>query len=359
MLGDHAAMAARKKTLYDVLGVARDAMALDVGLAYEKRLEELQRAPAQDAGELALLRDAHEVLSNPKKRAAYDAGLVTESEKAAAKEQQAPDLVLEPVEEEMPARRIPPVGIAIAVVVVLIIAIFAWRSTRTTPAPKAEGAEAEAPVAPPPPPPVAQKKSAKDILAQAQGSVARLQSFEMSGRAVPLGLAVATEPTAMITTCHGIPAGSQLVASIGTEPRSATLTITDESLDLCRIGIAAPPVPALAVAADEPKPGDAIYVLGANASGDMALTEGTVKALMPDARGKMLQLSMPVAPNGSGGAVFDAYGKVAGIATTSHGHGAGVSLAIPAAWIAQMRSRAPAAPPEQSTQQPAPEAAQK
>jgi S1-C subfamily serine protease len=198
---------------------------------------------------------------------------------------------------------------------------------------------------------VLQKKSAKDILEKAQGSVARLQSFEMSGRAVSLGLAVALEPTAMITTCHGIPAGSQLVASFGAETRSATLNINDELLDLCRIGIAPPAVPTLAIG-DEPKVGDAIYVLGANASGELALTDGTVQALMPDARGKMLQVSMPVAPNGSGGAVFDAYGRLVGIATTSHGHGASVNLAIPATWIAQMRSRAPAQP-EQS-QQPAP-----
>ena len=69
---------------------------------------------------------------------------------------------------------------------------------------------------------------------------------------------------------------------------------------------------------------------------------------MPDARGTMLQISMPVAPNGSGGAVFDAYGRLVGIATTSQGHGASVSLAIPATWIAQMRSRAPTQPPEQT-----------
>ena len=70
-------------------------MALDVGLAYQKRLRGAAAAPAQDASELALVKSAHEVLSNPTRRAAYDASLVTESEKAAAKEQAAPDLVLD------------------------------------------------------------------------------------------------------------------------------------------------------------------------------------------------------------------------------------------------------------------------
>src|SRR5215472_11923259 len=95
-----APMAGRKKTLYDVLGVPRDALPLDVGLAYQKRRDELQRAPVQDASELALIKNAHEVLADPKRRAAYEASLVTESEKAAAKEQAAPDIVLEPEEDE-------------------------------------------------------------------------------------------------------------------------------------------------------------------------------------------------------------------------------------------------------------------
>jgi S1-C subfamily serine protease len=191
---------------------------------------------------------------------------------------------------------------------------------------------------PPPPPPPPQPKSAKDILVQAQKSVGRVQGFEMSGRAVPLGLALAIDDGAMVTTCHGIPAGSQLIVTIGPENRSASLLITDETLDLCRLSVAPPLVP-VALADQAAKEGDKVYVLGANADGEIALTEGKVKRLVPDSRGPMIELSMPVAPNGSGGPVFDAYGKLAGIATTSQSHGAGVSLAIPVSWVAQMRSR--------------------
>jgi S1-C subfamily serine protease len=89
----------------------------------------------------------------------------------------------------------------------------------------------------------------------------------------------------------------------------------------------------------DPKPGDTIYALGANAAGELALTEGTVKRLVPDSRGPLLEISMPVAPNGSGGPVFDGFGKVVGIATTAQGHGAAVSLAIPVSWLARMQSR--------------------
>jgi serine protease Do len=325
---------AKKQTLYDILGLAPDAMPIDVALAYEKRLEELRAAPVQDASALALLGQAHEVLVDPKRRAAYDASLVSASEKAAAKEQAAPDLVLEPEEEEAPRRTIPPVGIAIGIVALLVIAFFALHGSGP-PAPKVV---AEAPQAPPPPPPP-QRKSAKDVLALAQASVGRLESFEMSGRAVPLGLAIAIEPAAMLATCHGIPGGAQLAVVNGAENRSATLAVVDETLDLCRLSVAAPPLVPLALADHDAKAGDAIYALGANAAGDLAVTEGRVKGLIPDARGPMYELSMPVAPNGSGGPVFDAYGKLVGIATTATGHGPSVSLAIPASWLARMRSR--------------------
>jgi S1-C subfamily serine protease len=327
---------AKKQTLYDILGLAPDAMPIDVALAYEKRLEELRAAPVQDASALALLRQAHEVLVDPKRRAAYDASLVSASERAAAKEQPAPDLVLETDEEEAPRRTIPPVGIAIGIVALLVIAFFALHGSGPPAQKVAAEAPAEAPQAAPPPP---QRKSAKDVLALAQASVGRLESFEMSGRAVPLGLAIAIEPAAMLATCHGIPGGAQLAVVDGAENRSATLAVVDETLDLCRLSVAAPPLVPLALAEHDAKAGDAIYALGANAAGELAVTEGRVKGLIPDARGPMYELSMPVAPNGSGGPVFDAYGKLVGIATTATGHGPGVSLAIPASWLARMRSR--------------------
>jgi len=330
-------MPAQKKTLYDILGVPRDAMTIDVGLAYEKRLAELQRMVPQDPSALALLHEAHEVLSDAKRRAAYDAALVTAQEKALAKEQAAaPDLVLEPEADEGRRRtRIPPIGIAMGVVAALILLFFALPS-RTPEAP-APSHPAEVPAPPPPPP---QPKPAKDVLAQSLASVGTVQGVEMSGRAVHLGLAFAIEPGAMVTTCHGIRAGSELVVTVAGENHSATLAVTDELLDLCRLSVTPPVKAPLALAPVEAKPGDRVYVLGANAAGQLALAEGEVKAIVPDPRGPMLQLSVPVAAGDSGGAVFDPYGKVLGIATTARAHGgAAPGLGAPASWIAQMRSR--------------------
>ena len=325
-----------KKNLYEILGVPRDANALDIGLAFQRRTAELQRAVPPDPNAQSYVHQAHEILSDPKRRAAYDATLVTADEKAAASAQPEPDLVLEDdsdSEEKPRPNYLVPAAIAAAVVV--IAAFLALRHEPEAPKPQERVAVAPKPAPPPPPKPL----GAEQILPAALLSVGRVMSYEMSGRAVPLGMALATEPGTMITTCHGIPGGSQLVVRVGAESNSANLTVNDEMLDLCKLAVAGLNVRPIAISPDDPRPGDRIFALGANAKGEFALTEGTVKALRATPQGKVIEISVPIAPGGSGGAVFDSYGRLAGIATTPHGYGASMQVALPAAWINQMRTR--------------------
>ena len=333
-----APMAAQKKNLYEILGVPRDANTLDIGLAFQRRTAELQRAVPPDPGAQSFVHQAHEILSNPQRRTAYDASLVTAAEKAAVATQESPDLVLESGDEEAKPPRKHVVSAVAAVTVIVIAIFFALRSGHAPEAPKPVEPVAVAPKPPPPAPPP-KPLGPEQILPAALLSVGRVMSYEMSGRAVPLGMALAVEPGTMITTCHGIPGGSQLVVRAGAESNSASLTVTDEMLDLCKLAVAGLNARALTIAPDDPRPGDKIFALGANAKGDFALTEGKVKALRASPRGKVIELSVPIASGASGGAVFDTYGRLVGIATTPHGYGAGVQIALPAAWIAEMRTR--------------------
>jgi hypothetical protein len=331
----HKSMAATKKTLYEILGVQRDATSIDVGLAYEKRSAELQRAMPPEPGAEALLHEAFEVLSHPAHRAAYDASLITQSERAAALEQAAaPDLVLEAEEGEAPARKLPWVPILGAIAIVVIGAIFALSSKKAE-APKPDVA-AEAPVpAPPPPPP--RERSAAEILVEALPSVGRVLAYEMSGNARPLGVAFAVDATTMVTTCEGVSANATLVVRIGAESRSATLAITDEVLDLCKLSISGATLKPLRIATDDPKASDRIYVIGANTKGELALTEGKVVKVQSTPEGPLLEVSMPIAAAGGGGAVFDSFGRV--VAVASHRLGKGAPSAIPASSLGTLRSR--------------------
>ena len=327
-------MASAKKSLYEILGIDRDANSIDIGLAHDRRREELKKAVPPDASAEALVQQAYEVLSNPKRRAAYDASLITAEEKAAAASQ-APDLMIDP-EPAPPPKNIIWVGGGAGLVIIVAALYFTFRAERAPAPPKQPPAEVAKPVveAPPAPKPL----PAATILTAATSSVGRVLAYDMGGQAKPIGLAVAVDRGVFLTTCHGLAAGSALVVRIGLESHSGSLALNDEELDLCRIA-----VPDLRgaglVTGDEPKAGDRIYVMGANAKGEMALTEGTLKQLRATPNGNVLELSIPIAPGGSGGPVFDTFGRLVGIATTPHGFGAGVSIALPVSWSAQMRSR--------------------
>jgi S1-C subfamily serine protease len=327
-------MASAKKSLYEILGIARDASAIDVGLAYERCKAELARRPRPDESEAALVREAYEVLHDPARRAAYEASLVTQAEKAAAAAQPT-DLLLEP---EPAAATRKPWWVGAAAGVVVLAAAIHFTSGGKGHAPKEPAAEAPKPVvqAPPPPP---QPLTAEAILAGVATAVGQVMSYEMSGQAKPLGLAVAIDRGVLVTTCHGIPAGAALVVRVGRESYSATLSMTDEQLDLCKLAVPELRGGGLAPSVEELKAGDKLFVIGTNARGEIALTAAKVKQLRPAPPGKVIELDTPVAPNGSGGAVLDAYGRLVGIATTPHAFGIGLEIALPAAWLHDMRSR--------------------
>ena len=329
-------MAAGKKSLYEILGLERDANGIDIGLAYERQRDVLKKKVPPDASEEALVQQAYEVLSNAKRRAAYDASLITAEEKAAAASQ-ATDLVIEPEPEPMP-RKIIWVGMGAGLVVIVAALYFTFRTDRASAPPKEPPAEAPKPVVQAPPP-APKPLPPGTILQAATSSVGQVLAYDMGGQAKPMGLAVAIDRGVYLTTCHGLAAGSALVVRIGLESHSGNLALNDEQLDLCRIAV--PDLRGVGlVTGDEPKAGDRIYVMGANAKGEMALTEGTVRQLRSTPAGNVIEMSVPVAPNGSGGPVFDTFGRLVGIATTPHGYGAGINVALPISWSAQMRTRA-------------------
>ncbi len=326
-------MATRKKSLYEILGVSRDANSIDLGLAYQEALAAAERVVPPDPTHQALIAQAQEILLNPARRAAYDASLVTLAEKEAAKEQAgAPDLDLGGDEASAGSRKLPWLPIIGALAIVAIGAFFTFRSTPVPEQRTADAPKTATPIVPPAPP---KPRTAAEILAMAMPSIGRVMSYDMSGRMTPVGLALAVEQGAMVTTCEGVVAGTQLVVKLGAESHSANLLITDEALGLCKLSVPGVTLKSLVVAAEEPQAGDTIHALGANEKGDMALTQGTVKKVTSTRSGRTLEVSMPISATGSGGAIFDNFGRVVGVATP----GAGASAALPASALAEMRSR--------------------
>jgi S1-C subfamily serine protease len=193
----------------------------------------------------------------------------------------------------------------------------------------------EAPKPPPPP----RNRTAAEILQDASTSGGQLLSYSMSGTATPIGMAMEIDQNQMVTTCHAIPAGAKLVVKVAGQMHPAELSITDEQLDLCRLLVPGFGTPPLRLATDDAKAGDPIVAVGVNAKGEIAATEGTVTQVRTTPLGKVLEVSMPIAPTASGGGIFNLQGQLVGLATTPHTFGANLNIALPVSWVAQMRSR--------------------
>ena len=332
-------MAQSKRTLYEILEVPADAGPEDIGHAHERKVLEIKRSEKFDPGAAALVKQAYEVLSDPKRRAAYDASLVTAAEKAAARDQPTDLDLAAGAEAEDRARKLRMAGMVGGVALIFAALFFVFRPPqKPQPLPPPPEPVAAKPATPPPP----RLRSGAEVLADASTSSGQLMSYSMSGSATPLGMAIEVETGQMVTTCHGIPAGGKLVVKVGKESMPADLAITDEELDLCRLSVAGFTTPPLKLATEDAKAGDKVYVVGINAKGELAATEGKVIQVRPTPAGPVLDLSVPIAPTASGGGVFNDRGELVGVATTTQILGPEINVALPVSWIARMRSRAKA-----------------
>jgi len=340
--------APRKRTLYDILGVPKDAGAIDIGLAYKARRAALQNSPNADPNEINLVHEAYHVLCLPNERAAYDAKLITLAEREAAKSMAHADLALEPEEDDVPAWKKKPVLVGLGV----LVALAAWFILKPAPKPVAPAPRvvAQRELVRPAEPAGGQianaiatpsvEKSGEQLFAELSRSTARITVHDVSGRTVGLGSGVVVGTGQVITNCHVATAGGTLAVKVGGEQFSASVEVADEEYDLCRLsvmGLTAPAVPIGSI--DSLKTGQKVYALGAPQGLELTISDGIVSAFREMPQGRIIQTTAPISPGSSGGPLFDAYGRLVGIMTFQHRSGQNLNFAVPADWIGQVRSR--------------------
>ncbi len=334
----------KKRTLYEILGVERDANAIDIGMAYKARLGALKRSPNADPNELTLLNEAYHILCMPNERAAYDARLLTAAEKAAA-QSAGTDFIVEADDDDAEPLWKNKWALGGAGFLVLIAIFWAFRSGPKPP-------PVVAPVAPKiaaPPPVVApvalMVRTGEDLFADLSRSIARITVFDVGGRAVGIGSGVVIGPSTLITNCHVATAGGTLAVRIGADALTANVEVADEEYDLCRLSVTGLSAPAVTMGSVESlKTGQKVYAIGAPAGLDLTISDGIVSALRAVPQGKVIQTTAPISPGSSGGGLFDAYGRLVGIMTFQHRYGQNLNFAIPADWIAEMRARTATVP---------------
>lgn len=291
-----------KQTLYDVLELRRGATDAEILRAYQLLQVEMKKGiSTPDPQRVALVHEAYEVLSDAQRRAEYDRSLK--------------NLKFFGVTPDAgPSRK----GLIFAAVAILAAAGLYFVMAPSGP----------------------KRTKADEILAAASFSVGQLQALDVSGRARTLGLAAATGEGTMVTTCHGIPRGAQLVVRFEERTAGARVTLGDAELDICKLqgdGVGSQP---LRVSDVSPKAGDKVYALKVDASAKLTLVDGSVKQLVASSKGSVIEITIPIAPEASGGPLLDADGRMVGITTAPHDYGEGKNVALPAAWINAARARA-------------------
>jgi curved DNA-binding protein CbpA len=279
-----------KQTLYEILGVSRDASPEEIAVASQSRLLALEAASPQDPTALTLVREAQQMLSNATRRSAYDASLAARAAREAGAARGEP--------EEIEDDEVPPFEWrrwALGVGAVVVIAAGIWWKTHPAPPPKTsapppvevvqpaepEPAEnAEPPPASAPAPatqataPVHSASPAEDIFAKVSPSVVRVNVMDDSGRMVAFGSGVVIDRDAVITNCHVLRHGVNINVKLDGAVRSADVQVSDEELDLCRLNVSGLGAPAVTIGTvKQIRTGQRVYAIGAPQGLDLTISE--------------------------------------------------------------------------------------
>lgn len=287
-----------KDSLYDILGLYRSCTANDVEHAYQ-RLKAAAEKDAAPPEQLALLREAHEVLSDPRKRAAYDASLKS-------------DEFLRP--EGRPASsglKWGPIGAAVAAILVGLWFLFHYRGESD--------------------------RIPAEIVAAAAPAVGRLHVIDIRGKATPHDNAFAIAHGVMLTTCQGFKPNTQAVVKFGARTASANVTRADSRRNLCRLAVQGAGGFPLAIKATLPESGDKAYAVSTGAGGETVLVAVKVKGIVSGDAGQAIELADPVDPSQAGGPLLDTQGRVIGVMATQHPF-TGRNVALPASWVQEIRT---------------------
>jgi len=159
-----------------------------------------------------------------------------------------------------------------------------------------------------------------------------IETYDDEGRKRGLGsgFSVASDGTT-ITNYHVIRGASRATVKFtdGTVGSVSGVEAYDPGRDLAVIQVTPAPSTVLEVGdSDKLQVGDKIVAVGSPLGLQNTMSEGIVSAL----RNGVIQISAPISPGSSGGAVFDEHGKVVGVSAAQMVAGQNLNFAIPINW---------------------------
>jgi hypothetical protein len=281
-------MVERIETLYDVLGVPRDAKVTDITRAYNRHKSQVTRDDAApDLKRESKIKEAYETLADPDRRDAYDRSLIAPDRKYASR---------------IRAIVIGVVGVALAGGWLLFM----------------RGSSA----------PTIKARPSDEILNDVAISVARVHSIDMSGQTTPVGDAFVIGENILVSSCTGVSPTAQLVVMIPPRQVPARILSVDDEIGLCRLVAQGTGSRPLVLSKTEAKTGDLVYAAKVGEAGKVSLEPSKVKLVSFAPKGHVIETG---AKASVGAPLLDAQGQLLAVATKGEGR----FITIPPIWITE------------------------
>ncbi len=173
--------------------------------------------------------------------------------------------------------------------------------------------------------------SPQEIFQKVGSGVSLIEVFDNEGHKRGQGSAfvVADDGTA-VTNYHVIRGATRATARVGDTSAEVDGVIAfDVHHDVAVVRLSPPPKTVLQLGdSDALKVGQKLVTIGSPLGLQNTISEGIVSGL----RNGVIQMSDPISPGSSGGAVFDRYGKVVGISVATVASGQNLNFAVPINW---------------------------
>lgn len=188
--------------------------------------------------------------------------------------------------------------------------------------------------------------TADKLYAKASPAVWRVFAFDAAGKPFSQGTAVVVGKETLLTNCHVIAKAKGFVIKHENQSFDAKLQHIDVERDLCQITARNLTAPALPVGdSNNLAVGQRIYTLGSPRGLELTLSDGLISALRKDDNNRLfaIQISAPISPGSSGGALLDDEGRLIGLTSAGIRDGQNLNLAIPINWWRDLPERSAAA----------------
>jgi hypothetical protein len=175
--------------------------------------------------------------------------------------------------------------------------------------------------------------SPQEIYQNESGGMALVETYDDEGRKRELGSGfVVSSDGTTITNYHVIRGAYRATVrfSDGTVGSVDGVNAYDQNRDLAVLRLTPAPKTVLETGdSDKVQVGDRVVAIGSPLGLQNTMSIGIVSAI----RNGVIQMSAPISPGSSGGAVIDQYGKVVGIAVAYIAQGQNLNFAIPINWV--------------------------